>query len=95
MGDKGSKSLGKWWHQEPQGITKPGICLLAQCGSMKRISSLIYKQTHGVLKVFLELENVICDAITYIEHAKRKTVAAMDVVYARKCQGHTLYSFRS
>ncbi|XP_049712784.1 uncharacterized protein LOC126060586 [Elephas maximus indicus] len=43
----------------------------------------------GVLKVFLE--NVIRDAVTYTEHAKRKTVTAMDVVYALKRQGRTLY----
>ncbi|ODN00498.1 Histone H4 [Orchesella cincta] len=39
------------------------------------------------------LENVIRDAVTYTEHAKRKTVTAMDVVYALKRQGRTLYGF--
>ncbi|KPU74207.1 uncharacterized protein Dana_GF26864 [Drosophila ananassae] len=52
---------------------------------------LIYEETRGVLKVFLE--NVIRDAVTYTEHAKRKTVTAMDVVYALKRQGRTLYGF--
>ncbi|KAH1182762.1 hypothetical protein KIL84_004254 [Mauremys mutica] len=33
------------------------------------------------------------DAVTYTEHAKRKTVTAMDVVYALKRQGRTLYGF--
>jgi histone H4 len=33
--------------------------------------------------------------ITYTEHAKRKTVTAMDVVYALKRQGRTLYGFGS
>ena len=47
-------------------------------------SGLIYEETRGVLKVFLE--NVIRDAVTYTEHAKRKTVTAMDVVYALKRQ---------
>ncbi len=51
----------------------------------------IYEETRGVLKVFLE--NVIRDAVTYTEHAKRKTVTAMDVVYALKRQGRTLYGF--
>ncbi|XP_068115314.1 histone H2A type 1-like [Hyperolius riggenbachi] len=59
--------------------------------SVKRISGLIYEETRGVLKVFLE--NVIRDAVTYTEHAKRKTVTAMDVVYALKRQGRTLYGF--
>jgi histone H4 len=39
------------------------------------------------------LENVIRDAVTYTEHAKRKTVTAMDVVYALKRQARTLYGF--
>ena len=49
------------------------------------------QETRGVLKVFLE--NVIRDAVTYTEHARRKTVTAMDVVYALKRQGRTLYGF--
>ena len=47
--------------------------------------------TRGVLKVFLE--NVIRDAVTYTEHARRKTVTALDVVHALKRQGRTLYGF--
>ena len=34
-----------------------------------------------------------CDSVTYTEHAKRKTVTALDVVYALKRQGRTLYGF--
>ncbi|GBP90008.1 Histone H3.2 [Eumeta japonica] len=63
----------------------PSSCLQ---GGVKRISGLIYEETRGVLKVFLE--NVIGDAVTYTEHAKRKTVTAMDVVYALKRQGAPL-----
>jgi len=36
---------------------------------VKRISGLIYEETRGVLKIFLE--NVIRDSVTYTEHAKR------------------------
>jgi histone H4 len=57
----------------------------------KGISNTIYEETRGVLKTFLE--NVIRDAVTYTEHARRKTVTAMDVVYALKRQGRTLYGF--
>ena len=39
------------------------------------------------------LENVIRDATTYTEHARQKTVTAMDVVYALKRQCRTLYGF--
>ena len=88
--------LGPWaWGFGPawdsQGITKPAIRRLARRGGVKRISGLIYEETRGVLEVFLE--NVIRDAVTYTEHAKRKTVTAMDVVYALKRQGRTLYGF--
>ena len=72
-----------------QGITKPAIRRLARRGGVKRISGLIYEETRGVLKVFLEA--VIRDSVTYTEHARRKTVTAMDVVYALKRQGRTLY----
>ncbi|XP_073356709.1 histone H4-like [Aegilops tauschii subsp. strangulata] len=60
-------------------------------GRVKRISGPIYEETRGMLKIFLE--NVIRDAVTYTEHARRKTVTAMDVVYALKRQGRTLYGF--
>lgn len=52
---------------------------------------VIYEETRGVLKSFLE--GVIRDAVTYTEHAKRKTVTSLDVVYALKRQGRTLYGF--
>jgi histone H4 len=70
---------------------KPAIRRLARRGGVKRISGLIYEETRGVLKVFLE--NVIRDSVTYTEHARRKTVTALDVVYALKRQGRTLYGF--
>ncbi|XP_005288866.2 histone H4-like [Chrysemys picta bellii] len=94
---KGLAKGGAKWHHKVlqdniQGITKPAICHLARSGGVKRISGLIYEETRGVLKVFLE--NVIRDAVTYTEHAKRKTVTAMDVVYTLKHQGSTLYGFR-
>ncbi|KAJ7767018.1 histone-fold-containing protein [Mycena maculata] len=74
-----------------EGITKPAIRRLARRGGVKRISGLIYEETRGVLKIFLE--NVIRDSVTYTEHAKRKTVTALDVVYALKRSGRTLYGF--
>jgi histone H4 len=113
-----------------QGITKPAIRRLARRGGVKRISGLIYEETRGILKIFLEselrllflplplplpllrplrlalvasaadcplplhlAEDVIRDSVTYTEHSKRKTVTALDVVYALKRQGRTLYGF--
>ena len=96
---KGGKGLGKGvakrhrcvLRDNIQGVTKPAIRRLAQRGGVKRISGLIYEETRFVLKGFLE--NVLRDTITYTEFAKRKTVTALDVVYALKRQGKTLYGF--
>ena len=91
LGKGGAKRHRKVLRDNIQGITKPAIRRLARRGGVKRISGLIYEETRGVLKVFLE--NVIRDSVTYTEHARRKTVVAMDVVYALKRQGKTLYGF--
>ena len=99
MSGKGKSGKGKGAakrHQKVlrnniQGITKPAIRRLARRGGVKRISGLMYEETRGVLKVFLE--NVIKDSVTYTEHSRRKTVTALDVVYALKRQGKTLYGF--
>ena len=91
LGKGGAKRHRKVLRDNIQGITKPAIRRLARRGGVKRISGLIYEETRGVLKVFLE--NVIRDTVTYTEHARRKTVTAMDVVYALKRQGKTLYGF--
>jgi histone H4 len=74
-----------------EGITKPAIRRLARRGGVKRISSFIYDDSRQVLKGFLE--GIVRDAVTYTEHARRKTVTAMDVVYALKRQGRTIYGF--
>eukprot|EP00826_Nyctotherus_ovalis_P022826 TRINITY_DN17626_c0_g1_i1.p1 TRINITY_DN17626_c0_g1~~TRINITY_DN17626_c0_g1_i1.p1 ORF type:complete len:106 (-),score=24.45 TRINITY_DN17626_c0_g1_i1:162-479(-) len=92
FGKEGAKRMARRMTRENiLGITKPAIRRLARRGGVKRISSLIYDETRTVLKGFLE--NVVRDAVTYTEHAKRKTVTALDVVYALKRQGKTLYGF--
>jgi len=73
------------------GITKPAIRRMARRGGVKRLSGLIYDESRRNLRVFLE--GVIKDSTLYCEHAKRKTVTALDVVYALKRQGRTIYGF--
>ncbi|XXG47114.1 hypothetical protein AAC387_Pa02g1812 [Persea americana] len=58
LGKGGAKRHRKVLRNNFQGITKPAIRRLAKRGGVKRISSLIYEETRGVLKIFLE--NVIC-----------------------------------
>lgn len=99
-GGKGGKGLGKVGakkrhrrviRENIQGITKPAIRRLARRGGVKRLSGLIYDESRNVLKVFLE--GIVRDAVTYTEHARRKTVTALDVVFALKRHGRTLYGF--
>ena len=90
---KGGKGRGKWGvkriclvlRDTIQGITRRTICCLAQRGGIKRISSLIYKEVRGVLKIFLE--EVLCDVISYTDYSKRKTVTVTDVLFALKRHG--------
>ena len=99
MHGKGYKGLGKGGamrHRKVlrnslQGITKPAIRRLARRGGVKRISGVIYEETRCILREFLQ--NQIMSAATYSEHARRKTVTAMDVVYALKRNGRRLYGF--
>ena len=91
MGKGGAKRHRKVLRDNIMGITKPAIRRLARRGGVKRISGMVYEETRGVLKIFLE--QVIRDAVIYTEHARRKTVTTMDVVYALKRQGRTLYGF--
>ncbi len=91
LGKGGAKRHRRVLRDNIQGVTKPAIRRLARRGGVKRISGLIYEETRGVLKVFLE--HVINAAVTYTEHARRRTVTSMDVVYALKRQGRTIYGF--
>lgn len=74
-----------------EGITKSAIRRLARRGGVKRISGLVYPEVRAILQVFLQC--VLQDTICYTTHAHRKTVTALDVVYALKRQGRTLYGY--
>ena len=56
-------------------------------GGAKRHRKILRDNIQGITKP------AIRDAVTYTEHAKRKTVTSLDVVYALKRQGRTLYGF--
>ncbi|KAL4861382.1 histone H4 [Aspergillus spectabilis] len=91
LGQQGAKRHRKVFLDNIQGITKPAIRRLARRGGVKRISANIYETTRAVLKTFLE--SVIRDAVIYSDHGRRKTVTSLDVIYALKRQGRSLYGF--
>lgn len=72
-------------------LTRPSIARLARRGGVKRISGPVYESATAALRIFLE--DIIRDTVLYTDYAKRKTVTALDVVYALKRNGRTLYGF--
>ena len=91
LGKGGAKRLRKVIRESIQGITNPTIRRLARRGGVKRIAKPVYETVRGVLKNFLE--NILKDAMTYTDHARRKTVTSLDIVHALKRNGRTLYGF--
>jgi histone H4 len=71
------------------GLTRPAIRRLARRGGVKRISDDTYETAQSAQRIFLEL--VIRDAVLYTEHARRKTVTTLDIVYSLKRLGKTLF----
>lgn len=94
---KGGKMMARrHGHQQKDpllGVTKPAIRRLCRRSGVKRINGLVYEETRGNCKAWLE--NVLKDTIAYTEHARRSTVTAMDVVYALKRHGQVLYGFNN
>ena len=77
-----TKMHRKVLHKNIYDITKSMIYHLAWHGGVNHIGGLVYKETKDVLRIFLE--NMICDAINPIKHARCKTMIVMDVVYTLK-----------
>jgi histone H4 len=68
LGKGGAKRHRKILRDNIQGITKPAIRRLARRGGVKRISGLIYEETRGVLKIFLENVRVLCHLLVISAH---------------------------
>lgn len=64
---------------------------MARRGGVKRIGDGVYDDTRDFVDYFLK--NVLKNAAVFAEHARRKTITAMDVVYSLKQNGRTLYGY--
>ena len=80
FGQKGKKSVQ---------ATKPSIRRLAFRGGVKRISGVIYEESHKDMQMFLE--QVLAKTVLYTEHARRGTVTTTDVIAGLKKAGKTMY----
>jgi histone H4 len=71
--------------------TKGALRKLARRGGVKRIAENSYNPAREFIDAMLV--RVTRDSIVYAEAAKRKTITAMDVVYALKKNGKTIYGY--
>lgn len=72
-------------------MTRGGIRRLARRGGIKRISDGVYSEVRDFVDYFLN--TIVKDSAIFAEHAKRKTITAMDVIYALKRSGRSLYGY--
>jgi histone H4 len=72
-------------------VTRGAIRRMARRGGVKRISAGIYDEARTALKDFLN--QVLRDVASYVEYENRKTVTVMEVLFALKRRGRTLYGF--
>ena len=86
-----TKRQKKVLRENVKGITRGAIRRLARRGGVKRISGEVYEEVRKTLKAFVE--GVVRDATAYTEHAKRKTVTALDVVNALRKRGKLIYGY--
>jgi histone H4 len=91
LGKGGARRHKKVLRDTVQGITKNDIRRLARRGGVVRLSAGIYDHTRTYLSMFLS--DIIKDAYAYCDHAQRKTISALDIVYALKRHGRQLYGF--
>ncbi len=64
---------------------------LARRAGVTRLGKGVPEETRALLREFLT--KVIRSAVTLVEHADRKTVSALDVVYGLKLNGISLVGF--
>jgi len=98
MGWKGGKGLGKGHGKRhrrtdvsTEHITKPAIRRLARRGGVKRLSSDVYPEMRKSSKDYMYV--ILSQCTTYANHAKRKTINVVDVLYALKNCGTRLMGF--
>lgn len=70
------------------GITKPAIRRILRRAGVLRISGLVYEETRGVLKTWLE--KIVKDMIIFKEYDRRKTVQTEDLEAALDSNGIAL-----
>jgi len=74
-----------------QGISKCSLRRLARRGGCVRLNQGVYKEARGVLREYLQ--EVLAGSVEVARFGGRRTVTALDVVWALKRRGQVLYGF--
>ena len=92
-GKVGKKSVkrGELKKAERTTLTRGGIRRLARRGGIRRISDGVYSEVRDFTDYFLNV--IVKDAAVLAEGARRKTITAMDIVYALKRSGRAIYGY--
>ena len=73
-----------------QGIKKPAIKRLSQVAGIGILGGDVYDEVRQILKIYLQ--ELVKYTVTYVEHARRKTVSGEDVRYAyEQLTGRKIY----
>jgi histone H4 len=81
----GVKRISGLIYEETRSVLK--IFLESGSSSPLLLSCIALGIYADAASLLVPLKDVIRDSVTYTEHAKRKTVTSLDVVYALKRQG--------
>jgi histone H3/H4 len=76
---------------EKSSLTRGAIRRLARRGGVRRIGDGVYNEVRDFVDYFLSI--VVKDAAILCEGNKRKTITALDVIYALKKSGRTIYGY--
>ncbi len=79
-------------HKVYRPISKGAFYRLAQRAGNKRVSGLVYEESRGLLRKYVD--RIVGRAVVYMEHSKRKTLKTKDVLASLQGVGHDLYGFQ-
>lgn len=72
------------------GLNKPSMRRLARRAGVKRIKGDVYEKSIDMCRKFVT--ELLTKAHNYTEHARRKTITSVDVLYGAKSLGRTLFA---
>lgn len=86
----GAKKVRRVLRDNDRRLTKSAFAHLAHKAGVKSISSLMYEESRGITKVYME--KIIQSAVTITNHSGRKTIQRGDIEEALHVNGYKVYA---